>query len=85
MAAKAANGGGPPAAIAGGDTQPSRTASASNGSAKNALRPACGGTNSATTRSRSVTSTVSPPAAMRTYSLSLFFSTLRPTERMNER
>src|SRR5262249_26856607 len=44
-------------------------------------RPAVGGLISATMRSRSVTSTVSPRATSRMYSLSLFFSTLRPTAR----
>jgi hypothetical protein len=43
-----------------------------------------GGPISATTRSRSVTRTVSPPAASRTYSLNLFFRVLRPTERINK-
>src|SRR3982074_1262362 len=38
-----------------------------------------GGTISATTRLRSVTTTVSPAAARRIYSLSLFFRILRPT------
>ena len=33
-------------------------------------------------RSRSVTRTVSPPAANRTYSLNRFLSTFRPTERI---
>src|SRR5262245_34181448 len=75
-------GGGPPPVSAGGVSHPSRTASASNASATNGLRPAWGGTISATTRSRSVTRTVSPLAARRTYSLSLFLSTFRPTERM---
>src|SRR5207237_2592143 len=41
-----------------------------------------GGTISATTRPRSVTTTVSPAAASRTYSLSLFFRTFSPTVRM---
>ena len=40
------------------------------------LRPSSGGPSCATTRSRSVISTVSPAPANRTYSLSLFFSTL---------
>src|SRR5439155_2403187 len=75
-------GGGSPAAKAGGVIHSSRTASASNASARTELRLACGGTISATTRSRSVIKTVSPPAARRTYSLSLFLSTFRPTERM---
>src|SRR5437867_586405 len=74
--------GGPSAPPNGGVTQPRRTASARTPSASAGLRPARGGTNSATTRSRSVISTVSPPAAIRTYSLSLFLSNLRPTDRM---
>ncbi len=80
-------GGGPAAAPAmlGGVIHPSRTASARNASDRSALRPGCGGPSSATTRSRSVTSTVSPPAASLTYSLSLFFSTLRPTARMSHK
>ena len=71
-------GGGPLPGIAGGRNQPRRTASASSG-----LRPARGGTNSATTRSRSVTRTVSPLATKRTYSLSRFFRVLRPTARIH--
>ena len=78
-------GGGPAETITGGVTQPSRTPSARRASTKTVLRPACGGPNSATTRSRSVTNTISPPAAIRTYSLSLFLSTLRPTERIAHR
>src|SRR5215471_2185821 len=66
---------------AGGVSQPSRTASASSASTRSGLRPGRGGTISATTRSRSVTSTVSPPAARRTYSLSLFLRSFRPTEK----
>src|SRR5450759_3579506 len=66
----------------GGVSHPLRTASARSASDSNSLRPACGGASSATTRSRSVTSTVSPPDARRTYSLSLFLITLRPTARM---
>src|SRR5262245_59799687 len=64
-----------------GVIQPLRTASASMLSASRGLRPSRGGTSSATTRSRSVTRMVSPPAARRTYSLSLFFSVLSPTAR----
>src|SRR5207247_4167793 len=75
-------GGGVDAASAGGVIQPLRTASASNASASTGLLVVSGGTISATMRSRSVTKTVSPPAARRTYSLSLFLSTFRPTERM---
>ena len=78
-------GGGPAGTTTGGVTQPSRTPSARRASVKTVLRPACGGPNSATTRSRSVTNTISPPAAIRTYSLSLFLSTLRPTERTAHR
>ncbi len=63
----------------GGVIQPWRTASASKASARTGLLFCSGGTSSATTRSRSVTSTVSPCAARRTYSLSLFFRTFRPT------
>jgi hypothetical protein len=75
-------GGGSLRASSGGASQPSRTASASRASARRGLRPGCGGTISATTRSRSVIRTVSPPAARRTYSLSLFLRIFRPTERM---
>jgi toxin HigB-1 len=78
-------GGALPSASAGGVSQPSRTASASSASARSGLRPGCGGTISATTRSRSVISTVSPPAARRTYSLSLFLRPLRPTERIENK
>ena len=52
--------------IAGALSQPFLAASASIASASSGLRPSRGGTSSATTRSRSVTSTVSPPAASRT-------------------
>src|SRR5262245_27268513 len=76
-------GGGRSSTRVGGVTQPSRTASASMASASMGLRPAWGGTSSATTRSRSVTSTTSPLAAKRTYSLSLFFRTLMPTARID--
>ena len=71
--------GGVDAARAGGVIQPLRTASDSKASANTGLLVAWGGTISATTRSRSVTRTVSPPSARRTYSLSLFFRTFRPT------
>ena len=67
---------------AGGVIQPWRTASANKASPRSRPRPARGGTISATTRSRSVTKTVSPLAAKRTYSLSLFFNTFNPTARM---
>ena len=49
-----------------------------------ALRPARSGTISATTRPRSVTSTVSAQAARRTHSLNLSLSTLGPTERIRQ-
>jgi hypothetical protein len=75
-------GGGSLPTSVGGASQPSRTASASSASTRSGLRPGRGGTISATTRSRSVTSTVSPPAARRTYSLSLFLRSFRPTERI---
>lgn len=80
MVAFRRGGSGVPGGVVAGVSQPSRTPRARNSSSGSA-RPGCGGTSSATTRSRSVTSTVSPAAAARTYSLSLFFSTLRPTER----
>ena len=76
-----APGGGPASAIRGGVSQPSRTPRAINSSSGRFRLPR-GGPISATTRSRSVTSTVSPAAAKRTYSLSLFFKTFRPTDRM---
>src|SRR5579863_2851183 len=66
----------------GGVIQPWRQASNHSASDGNGLRVGRGGPISATTRSRSVTRTVSPPAARRTYSLSLFLSSLRPTERI---
>jgi hypothetical protein len=74
--------GGPADESAGGLMRPWRTASASNASASTGLRCFSGGTSSATTRSRSVTSTVSPFAARRTYSLSLFLRTFNPTALM---
>ena len=67
----------------GGVIQPWRTASASKASASSGLRFFWGGVSSATTRSRSVTSTVSPLAARRTYSLSLFLRTFNPTALMS--
>jgi hypothetical protein len=76
-------GGGVDAASAGGVIQPLRTASESNASASTGLLVLSGGTSSATTRSRSVTNTVSPPSARRTYSLSLFFRTFNPTAFMS--
>src|SRR5664280_3380473 len=66
----------------GGVIQPWRQAPDHSASDSNGLRVGLGGPISATTRSRSVTRTVSPPAARRTYSLSLFLSVLRPTERI---
>ena len=56
-------GGGPAPGAAGGASRPLRTMSASRASARMGLRSARGGTISATMRSRSVTSTVSPAAA----------------------
>jgi hypothetical protein len=70
-------GGGSLPASRGGVSQPSRTASASCASARRGLRPGRRGTISATTRSPSVIRTVSPPAARRTYSLSLFLRIFR--------
>jgi len=52
-----------PLGIVAGVSQPRRTASANCASCTSSARPARGGTSSATTRSRSVTSTVSPEAA----------------------
>lgn len=72
-------GGTPEAGSAGGVIHPFRTASAKSASANTGLRVLSGGTSSATTRSRSVTRTVSPLSASRTYSLSLFLRTLSPT------
>ena len=75
-------GGGPENGLRGGVRMPSRTMAASFASASIGLRSGRGGPSSATTRSRFVTRTVSPAAAMRTYSLSLLFSVLRPTDLM---
>src|ERR1051326_8390313 len=75
-------GGGAVSTSVGGVSHPSRTAWARSASERTGLRAAWGGTSSATTRSRSVTRTVSPLAASRTYSLSLFLRTFRPTERI---
>jgi hypothetical protein len=72
-------GGGVGDVSAGGVIQPWRTASASSASTSTGLRVVSGGRISATTRSRSVTSTVSPRSAKRTYSLSLFLRTFNPT------
>lgn len=77
-------GGGSSSVINGGVNQPWRTASARTASAKRALRPALGGTSSATIWSRSVTNTVSLADARRTYSLSSFLSTFRPTARISK-
>jgi len=76
-------GGGPADGSVGGVIQPWRTASASKASANSGLRFFGGGASSATTRSRSITSTVSPLAARRTYSLSLFLRTFNPTALMS--
>src|SRR6516225_962429 len=69
-----------PPADSGGLIHPWRTASSRTASETSGLRPGAGGPSSATTRSRSVTKTVSPPAASRMYSLSLFLSSLMPTD-----
>src|ERR1700694_4412214 len=76
--------GGPRPTEIGGVIQPCRKASINRASASSGLRLGLGGPISATTRSRSVTRTVSPPAASRTYSLSLFLRVLRPTERITQ-
>ena len=68
--------------ISGAVIHPCRNASNNSASDSIELRAGFGGPISATTRSRSVTRTVSPPAASRTYSLNLFLSVLRPTERI---
>jgi hypothetical protein len=78
-------GGTPADGNAGGVIHPWRMASASKASASSGLLLLSGGTISATTRSRSVTSTVSPRSAKRTYSLSLFFRIFNPTARMVNR
>ena len=67
----------------GGVSHPLRTASASNASASIGLLVSLGGPISATTRSRSVTRTVSPDAASRTYSLNRLFNTFIPTDLMD--
>ena len=67
-------------ADSGGLIHPWRTASSRRASETGELRPGVGGPSWATTRSRSVTKTVSPPAASRMYSLSLFLSSLMPTD-----
>jgi hypothetical protein len=78
-------GGTPEAASGGGVTHPFRTASAKRASAGWTLRPGVGGTNSATTRLRSVTSTVSPAETARRYSLSSFLRALMPTTRIKRK
>ena len=85
QATGAADCGSPVASSAGGVSQPLRTASARKASARTGLLVSLGGLISATTRSRSVTSIVSPPAANRTYSLSLLFSDLMPTDLMYDK
>ena len=65
----AGEGGAPEVTKTGAVNRPCRTVSASIASASMGLLSVLGGTISATTRSRSVTSTVSPDAARRTYSL----------------
>jgi hypothetical protein len=76
--------GGPRPTEIGGIIQPCRKASNSSASDSIELRVGPGGPISATTRPRSVSKTVSPPAASRTYPLSLFLRVLRPTERINK-
>ena len=75
-------GGGPEPGAVGGIGQPSRAAVVSLGSSGTGSRSTLGGTFSATTRSWSVTSTVSPAAASHTYSLGLSLSVFRPTDLM---
>lgn len=58
----------------GSEIRPRRTISSNIASPGMALRPAAGGTSSATTRSRSVTKTVSPSATARIYSSRSFFA-----------
>jgi hypothetical protein len=74
--------GGPRPTEIGGVIQPCRKAPNNSASDSSGLRAGLGGPISATTRSRLVTRNVSPPGASRTYSLSLFLSVLRPTERI---
>src|SRR5438132_9224529 len=73
-------GGGSVPGSVGGVSHPSRTPRS-----KNLFVSRRGGTISATMRLRSVITTVSPAAARRTYSLSLFFNVFRPTVRMDAR
>ena len=75
-------GGGPEPGAVGGVNQPSRAAAVSPGASGMGFRSTLGGTISATTRSWSVTSTVSPAAASHTYSLGLSLSVFRPTDLM---
>ena len=67
---------------AGGVNRPLRTASANRASASIGLLVSWGGPISAITRPRSVTRTVSPDAASRTYSLSRLLSTFMSTDLM---
>ena len=69
----------------GGVNHPLRTASANWASASIGLRVTWGGPISAITRPRSVTRTVSPDAASRTYSLSRLLSTFMPTAFMESK
>src|SRR5947209_9293291 len=71
-------GGGGPCRFA-GVIQPSRMPRSRMDSLSGCLWADWGAFSSTSTRPRSVTCTVSPLAAIRTYSLSLFLSTLRPT------
>jgi hypothetical protein len=73
-----------PGGILAGVTKPCRTRLAITWSADIVAEDPAG-TIAATTRLRSVTSTVSPAAAARIYSLSLFFRVLRPTMRIIEK
>ncbi len=73
-------GGVPTDGSVGGVKRPLRTASASNASARIGLLVGLGGPISATTRSRSVTRTVSPDAARRMYSLKRLLSIFIPTD-----
>ena len=73
-------GGVSPDGNAGGVKQPLRAASARIASARIGLLVGLGGPISATTRSRSVTRTVSPDAARRMYSLKRLLSIFIPTD-----
>ncbi len=85
LATGAGLGGAPDPASAGGASTPDRTASVRKASAGTGLRLSRNGPNSATTRSRSVTSMVSPEAASRTYSLKRLFSALIPIDLMRQK